>query len=423
MSSNPWGWSPSPSPQPTSDPFAQSGYSDPTVDALAESILKAYEAFHRDSSAWGNAFHTDNDTLSTFESPLLVNPTNPASAIPSNPYLQAALRSHNNPQVDLSQTQVFPPVHSPYEQPPTDFEQILGGGEYEEPVEEVKKKWYKRPWVWVCIVCSVLIVGFTIWFFFPAGPESNRPDSTPSAGATADPTYPPVVGLSLTNALDVLKAEGYNNVTAFDEAGKPVTGDGYVVTSIETKDGNPVLTVAKGYTDADRTVTIPEITGKSSQEANSLLQAAGSVNVQWVNEDGSEASPSDGTVVVKVTPVQGTKVAPKEPITVTVKVKDSSEAAPTEDSLLDKAKNLIGGGDKESTSEPELTEAIAAQACQSHGQASISGFTVTDYSSKKIGSSFTLTVKGTSSDGEVQAICTVKGTGSNPEVALFQRVK
>ncbi len=157
-----------------------------------------------------------------------------------------------------------------------------------------------NPWMWVSIVLGVLLVAVAIYYFLTTGQKVTVPD---------------VVGKQQVEAVQMLNDDGLklgsvsSTVTDAVPKGQIVSQDPAAGTEVDSG-AEVALVVSEG----SGTVTVPDVVGTSSSEAQQTLSALG---LAVTTSEQYDATATAGTVFAQV-PEAGSEAAPGSAIVIAV---------------------------------------------------------------------------------------------------------
>lgn len=190
-----------------------------------------------------------------------------------------------------------------------------------EPVPPPPKKGF--PWWILAVVLGVLVIGAVVaWLLWPRAPE-----------------VPDVVGMTLDQAADALKAEG---LTVGDEVGEEITGApaGEVIRQnpdpgTEVEKGSAVTLVIESVS-----IEVPDLVGKAVVDARQVLKAAGLA----AGDITQERTGAPGGTVIRSDPPAGQRVLPQTTVALVVEEEAVSVPRVIGQTLAEATDTLSGRG-------------------------------------------------------------------------------
>lgn len=173
----------------------------------------------------------------------------------------------------------------------------------------------RRTALWVCVaVAAIVLVGALVWHSMN---PSNANTQNTSAQSNASASIPDVTGMSLDDAKKALEDAGFVVQVAQEASDQ----DENTVVSVDPAAG----TQAKQGDQVTITVaiprTIPNVVGKTEDEAKQALSDAGATNVVVKTEASADAT--EGTVSA-VEPTEGSAFKSGDQVTLTVATKEGT---------------------------------------------------------------------------------------------------
>lgn len=172
--------------------------------------------------------------------------------------------------------------------------------EVEEPGRRKRKPW----WVWVLVLAGLVALGGAIGWVASGGlGGSSSPE--PSATATAAPV-PDVSGMTEKEARAAIEGAGLS-FTKGDDVASDTVPEGQAVSSEPGAGTSAVLgtRVTVHFSSGSATVSVPDVSSKSQEEAKKALEAAGLKVGEVTTEDAASV---DKDKVVRTDPAAGTSV-------------------------------------------------------------------------------------------------------------------
>ncbi|MBP3223639.1 MAG: Stk1 family PASTA domain-containing Ser/Thr kinase [Actinomycetaceae bacterium] len=215
-------------------------------------------------------------------------------------------------------TSVVSPVSSyssnPYIPATGEYEAALSGGE-----EESDDNQKKKTWLIAGIIALLVLVGVGLWFIFSSSADGKEVAPTASASATDDNGKVQVpeieVGLSEDAVKEKIQAAGLVYQRGEDISDDSIAEGGFVKSSPASGTTlNRGALVTAHFSSGPAAVPVPDLTGKTTEEARRILENLG-LKLGEVTSEDNLATEKDA--IIRQTPSSG-ELAPGNSVRVTI---------------------------------------------------------------------------------------------------------